>query len=154
MNNVSKTMLVAAVFGAIAVLASVSETATARDAAPRVTPLFSTGKTVMDEPIVYPSDAPAKLTGAIIEMAPGQETGWHTHSAPLAGIVLEGELTVDYGARGKRVYRQGEALAEAIAVPHNGKNTGLGPMRLFALTIGAEGLPASTPAPAPTAAAP
>ncbi len=113
--------------------------ATAREPLVRFTPLFSTSKTVMDEPIVYPTGSPAKLTGGIIAMAPGDETGWHTHGVPLTGIVLEGELTVDYGPRGQRIYRQGDAIAEAIAVPHNGRNSGISPMRLFAVFLGAEG---------------
>ena len=113
----------------------------------RVTPLFATTKTVMDEPIVYPTGSQAKLTAAIVALDPGDDTGWHTHGVPLAGIVLEGELTVDYGDKGKRVFHTGDAIAEAISVPHNGKNTGDGPMRLFAVYIGAEGVPTTTPAP-------
>ena len=113
--------------------------ATAREPLVRFTPLFSTSKTVMDEPIVYPTGSTAKLTGGIIAMSPGDETGWHTHGVPLTGIVLEGELTVDYGPRGQRTYRQGDAIAEAIAVPHNGRNSGSGPMRLFAVFLGTEG---------------
>jgi quercetin dioxygenase-like cupin family protein len=85
-------------------------------------------------------------------MAPGQETGWHTHDVPLTGIVLEGELTVDYGERGTRTYREGQSIAEAIAVPHNGRNSGAGIMRLFAVYIGAEGVPNATPVPAPARA--
>ena len=111
-----------------------------------VTALFATSKTVMDEPIVYPSGA-AKLTAAIVALDPGDETGWHTHGVPLAGIVLEGELTVDYGDKGKRVFHTGDAIAETMSVPHNGKNTGDGPMRLFAIYIGAEGVPTTIPAP-------
>jgi quercetin dioxygenase-like cupin family protein len=114
-------------------------TASARDPLLRLTPLFVTKTTVMDEQIVYPPGQ-AQLTAAIIAMAPGAETGWHRHGVPLAGIVLEGELTVDYGPRGTRTYRTGDALAEAIDFPHNGRNSGTGPMRLFALFIGAEGI--------------
>src|SRR4029079_6863497 len=110
---------------------------------PRFMPLLSTGKTIMDEPIVYPTGAPAKLTTGIVTMAPGTETGWHTHGVPLTGLVLEGELTVDYGDKGKRTYKEGQSLAEAINIPHNGKNTGSGMMRLFVVYIGAEGLPTS-----------
>ena len=57
----------------------------------------------------------------------------------------EGEITVDYGARGVRTFRKGDAVAEAINVPHNGKNTGPGPLRVFALYMGAEGLPTGIP---------
>lgn len=118
----------------------------------RVTPLFATGETILGEPVAYPAGKP-KLTGAVIAMAPGQETGWHTHGVPLAGMILEGELTVDYGEKGKRTYKAGDALVESMSTPHNGTNSGSGPMRLFALYIGAEGLatgiPAQAPAPAP-----
>jgi quercetin dioxygenase-like cupin family protein len=130
---------------ALALLAVGGSNAGALDPAIRVTPLLATGKTVMDEPIVYPTNAPAKLTTAIVEMAPGSETGWHTHGVPLTGLILKGELTVDYGARGTRTYREGQSVAEAINVPHNGKNTGTGVMRLFVVYIGAEGLKTTIP---------
>jgi quercetin dioxygenase-like cupin family protein len=80
----------------------------ARETLVPFTPLLSTTKTVMDEPIVYPTGGVAKLTAGIVAMAPGQETGWHTHGVPLTGIVLEGELTVDYGDKGTRTYREGQ----------------------------------------------
>ncbi len=114
----------------------------------RITPLFVTGETILGEPVAYPPGKP-KLTGAVVTMAPGQETGWHTHGVPLAGMILEGELTVDYGDKGKRTYKAGEALVESMSTPHNGTNTGNGPMRLFALYIGAEGLPTGIPAQPP-----
>lgn len=114
----------------------------------RITPLFATSETILGEPVAYPAGKP-KLTGAVISMAPGQETGWHTHGVPLAGMILEGELTVDYGDKGKRTYKAGQALVESMSTPHNGSNTGSGPMRLFALYIGAEGLPTGIPAQAP-----
>ena len=118
--------------------------AQAREPLPRFTPLLQTGKTVMDELIVYPP-GPAKLTTGIIAMAPGAETGWHTHGMPLTGIVLDGELTVDYGDKGTRTFRKGDSIAEAIAVPHNGRNSGADIMRLFVVFIGAEGQPTATP---------
>ncbi len=129
----------------VAAIATAYGAATAREALPRFMPLFSTGKTIMGETITYPTSSPAKLTGAIITLSPGDETGWHIHGAPLTGIVLEGELTVDYGERGKRTYREGDAIAEAINIPHNGKNTGESVMRLFAVIIGAEGVEATIP---------
>jgi quercetin dioxygenase-like cupin family protein len=128
---------------ALFIIASVA--AIALDATPRFMPLLSTNKTVMDEPIVYPTGSPAKLTAGIVTLPPGGETGWHTHGVPLTGLILEGELTVDYGANGKRTYKQGQAVAEAMHVPHNGKNTGSGPMRLFVVYIGADGLAPSSP---------
>ena len=118
----------------------------AREALQRFTPLLVTSKTVMDEPIVYPAGT-AKLTTGIVTLAPGEETGWHTHGVPLTGIVLEGELTVDYGGKGTRTFHQGESIAEAINVPHNGRNSGSDIMKIFVVYIGAEGIPVMTPVP-------
>ncbi|AGK59063.1 cupin [Hyphomicrobium denitrificans 1NES1] len=134
---------------ALGLLAAGAASTRALDATTRVTQLLSTGKTVMDEPIVYPTSAPARLTTAIVEMAPGAETGWHTHGVPLTGLILDGELTVDYGAKGTRTYKKGESVAEAISIPHNGKNTGTGVMRLFVVYMGAEGIPTSIAAKQP-----
>jgi quercetin dioxygenase-like cupin family protein len=128
---------------ALALFAAGAANTRALDATTRVIPLLSTGKTVMDEPIVYPTGAPAKITAAIVEMQPGAETGWHTHGVPLTGLILDGELTVDYGAKGTRTYKKGQSVAEAISIPHNGRNTGTGVMKLFVVYIGAEGIATS-----------
>ncbi len=108
-----------------------------------VTALFSTSETVLGEAFAYPAGKP-KLSGAILTLQPGAETGWHTHGAPPTGIVLDGELTVDYGDKGKRTYKKGDALVETMATAHNGKNTGEGPMRLFVVFVGAEGVANTT----------
>jgi quercetin dioxygenase-like cupin family protein len=118
----------------------------AREAPKPVTPLLSTGTTVIGEPIVYPSGAPAQVTAAVVTLLPGQETGWHTHGVPVVGYVIDGELSVDYGEKGVRVYRAGDAVIEAIGVAHNGRNTGSGPMRILAVFIGAEGMQGTRPA--------
>ncbi|MFL6798940.1 MAG: cupin domain-containing protein [Xanthobacteraceae bacterium] len=112
-------------------------------------PLVSSGSTVLGEPIRYPSGSPAHVTMLEIVLTPGQQTGWHTHPVPLAAYVLEGELTVDYGPKGKRIYRAGDAFIEAVEQPHDGSSTGEGPARLLVVVIGAEGLAASVPAPPP-----
>ena len=108
--------------------------------------LLSSNTTVLGEKIVYPSDKPAKITAVEITMQPGQQTGWHTHSFPIYGYVLEGELTVDYGPHGKRTFKKGDSLLETIKTPHNGSNTGNGPMRLLAVLINEEGRRTSDPA--------
>ena len=53
--------------------------------------------------------------------------------------MLEGELTVDYGDRGRRTYRAGDAFVEAMQVPHRGLNEGSGIVRLLAVYVGADG---------------
>ena len=113
----------------------------ARETGEEVTALLSTGKTVLGQTVSYPVGAPARVTAAIVAMQPGAETGWHEHDVPLFGYMLEGELTVDYGAKGTRVYRKGDSLVEAIDVPHSGRNTGSGVARILAVFMGADGVP-------------
>ena len=72
-------------------------------------------------------------------LAPGEKTIVHKHGVPLFAFILEGELTVDYGARGKRTYRAGEAFMEAMDVAHFGSNGGSQPVRLLAVYMGADG---------------
>lgn len=110
-----------------------------------VSTLLASGKTIVGEQIVYPEAAPAKITSLVVTMARGEQTGWHTHGVPVFGYILEGELTVDYGDKGKHVYRAGDALLEAINVRHNGQNTGSGPARLLVVFMGADGLKMTVP---------
>lgn len=129
--------------------AAVSQWASARALGPVVDLLVASGTTVTGEPIAYPTAAPANVTAAIVSFAPGQETGWHIHGLPGFAYILEGEVTVDYGAKGIRTLKAGEALLEAVSTPHNGRNTGAGPLRILAVFMGADGLPTSAPAKAP-----
>ena len=103
---------------------------------PEMRTLLSTGSTVAGEPIRYPSEAPALITAVEIMLRPGQQTGWHTHPVPLFGYILEGELTVDYGDKGVRIYRKGDALVEAMNEPHNGRNTGRDPVKISPCSLG------------------
>jgi quercetin dioxygenase-like cupin family protein len=113
----------------------------ARGPGPLVDKVLSTGETVVGETITYPSRAVAKLTAAVVTLAPGEETGWHRHGMPVFGYVLEGELTVDYGVKGQRTYKMGEGFAEAINAPHNGRNMSKSRMRVLAVFMGEDGMP-------------
>lgn len=101
-------------------------------------PILTTGQTVVGETIVYPTDGPAKVSAIIVTLAPGEQTAVHTHGAPFFAYILEGEITVDYGDKGKRTFRAGEALMEAMAVAHAGKNTGSTPLRILAVSMGSD----------------
>jgi quercetin dioxygenase-like cupin family protein len=103
--------------------------------------LLATGQTLLGQTITYPAGAPAKVTADIICIDRGGQTGWHAHDVPLLAYMLEGELTVDYGPEGTHVYRAGDVIVEAIGTPHNGHNTGSGVVRMFAVFLGAEGVP-------------
>lgn len=135
-----------AVLGAALLASAYGGLSNAREVLQAAGPLLSAGETVVGERIVYPTATPAKVTAAVVSLAPGQETGWHTHGVPVLGYVIEGELEVDYGEAGVRLYRAGDAVLEAIGVPHNGRNVGTGPMRILAVFMGAEGLRTTEPA--------
>jgi quercetin dioxygenase-like cupin family protein len=128
------------VFAWVAVGFAGGQWAAAREPLPRITPILESGTTVVGEAIHYPRSAPAKVTAAVLALQPGDETGWHTHGVPAFGYVLEGELTVDYGDKGQRVYKTGDAVLEAMSIAHNGRNTGNGVMRILAVFMGAEGV--------------
>ena len=129
--------LATVLLGAALLVASADRGAT-RDT---VTSLLSTGQTILFQPIAYPTQSPAKIVSAIVTMLPGEETGWHQHDVPMFGYILEGEVTVTYAGKGTHVYRQGDALMEAIDIPHNGRNTGKIPARILAVFMGADGVP-------------
>jgi quercetin dioxygenase-like cupin family protein len=99
-------------------------------------PLLSTGTTIVGEKIRYPAGA-AHVTSAIVTLAPGARTILHKHGVPMFAYILDGEITVDYGTHGKRTYRKGQSLMEAMHVAHFGENTGKEPVRLIAVYMGA-----------------
>jgi quercetin dioxygenase-like cupin family protein len=112
------------------------------------TPVLEAETTIIGQPLAYPAGT-AKVTAVIVTIPPGGETGWHEHAVPLFGYMLEGELTVDYGDKGARTYRPGDALMEAMNWPHNGTNRTEAPLRILAVYLGAEGLPNATAVPHP-----
>lgn len=112
----------------------------AADTAPKVQILLSTGKTIIGQPISYPAQTPVKITAAMITMQPGQSTGWHKHDVPLFAYIVDGELTVDYGPHGKRVYHKGDSFMEAIKDAHDGTSIGQTPAKILAVFLGAEGV--------------
>lgn len=100
--------------------------------------LLTTSQTVVGETIRYPAGKPRILV-AVVTVMPGSAAAFHRHPVPLVAYILEGELTVDYGSHGKKIFRQGEAIVEAMEVPHRGFNEGSSPVKLLAVYVGAEG---------------
>jgi quercetin dioxygenase-like cupin family protein len=127
-------LLLAAVFAA-------ADRVNAEDAGVLARPLLSTGTTILGETLHYPTSGPAHVTAAVVTLAPGVKTSLHRHGVPMFAYILEGEITVDYGDRGKRTYRQGDAFMETMDVPHFGADAGNGPVRILTVYIGAEGAP-------------
>ena len=129
-----RTLTVAALL-----LVAVAIGAPAREGGYPAVTLLSTSTSIVGEPLRYPTSGPAHITAAIVTVAPGDQTIVHKHGVPMFAYILEGELTVDYGAHGKRVYRQGQAFMEAMDVEHFGVNSGSQPARILAVYMGAQG---------------
>jgi quercetin dioxygenase-like cupin family protein len=100
-----------------------------------VEPLLQTDKDTVGRPLEFPDGAPT-IKAVIATIPPGTTTGWHEHPVPVYFRMLEGELTVDYGSKGVKVYRVGDTAIEAVNWPHNGTNKGDVPVRVLAVHLG------------------
>ena len=101
----------------------------------KATPVLKTQLTWIGQDIVYP-EGQAEMSGVVIEMVPGGETGWHKHPVPSVGYVIEGQLEVHFKNGDVKKLNAGEAAAEAVDVWHNGVNVGEGPVKLVVFYVG------------------
>ena len=101
----------------------------------KATPVLKTQRTWIGQDIVYPKGQ-AEMSGVVIEMVPGGETGWHKHPVPSVGYVIEGQLEVHFKNGDVKKLNAGEAAAEAVDVWHNGVNVGEGPVKLVVFYVG------------------
>jgi quercetin dioxygenase-like cupin family protein len=90
------------------------------------------------KPIEYPTGK-AEVTGMVVEIASGGETGWHLHAVPSFGMVLEGELEVQLKDGTTKQLKAGDAIAEVVNTLHNGRNVGSVPVKLVVFYVGAVG---------------
>lgn len=100
----------------------------------KIREVFSGDLTIAGEKVSFPQANPS-VHAIEITMEPGEVTGWHQHHAPLFAYILEGEITVTYEEIGKKVYREGEGILEAMNVTHRGENTGEQPARILAVFL-------------------
>ncbi|MTI43763.1 cupin domain-containing protein [Roseibium hamelinense] len=100
--------------------------------------VFEGSETVTGEVLAFPAGNPS-VKAIEVTLAPGEETAWHQHGAPMFAYILQGELTVTYEEFGKKVYRAGDGLLEAMHVTHRGKNTGAEPVKVLTVFMLGEG---------------
>ena len=103
-----------------------------------VTRLLKTTETWDHKPIVYPDGTP-EVTGSMVQIAPGGETGWHEHSEPSFAMILEGTLEISLKNGEVKRLQAGEALAEVMNTLHNGRNVGPTPVKLVVFYVGKVG---------------
>ncbi len=110
-----------------------------------LTPILAGGETIIGQEIAYPTDGAVNITAALVTIPPGGTTGWHSHEVPLFAYILSGELTVDYGTEGIRIYGEGDGVLEAIDWAHNGTSTGDVPVVILAVYLGTTELTNTVP---------
>lgn len=109
-------------------------------AAVKVTPLVKSTTSWNGKRVAYPQGE-AEITGMVIEIAPGAETGWHAHPVPSFGMVLQGTLEVSLKDGRRKRIGAGEGLIEVVDTLHNGRNVGNEPVKIVVFYAGAVGMP-------------
>ena len=102
----------------------------------KIQPLMRTTTDAAGQPIAYPQTDQPQLTGVMVEIPPGAQTGWHKHPYPCVAYILSGSLTVEMEGGQVHQITAGQALAESVNVMHNGKNTGSEPVKLIMFVMG------------------
>jgi quercetin dioxygenase-like cupin family protein len=103
--------------------------------------LLSTETTALGMPIEYPQTSKPQVTALKVELAPGKQTGWHTHPYPTYGYILSGELTVQVQGGKWLHYTAGDAFVEIVNTPHKGINMGVEAVRALVFFTGEAGRP-------------
>ena len=96
------------------------------------------------QPIQYPKGSP-EISGVVVEIPAGQNTGWHVHPCPCVAYVLDGEITVEFANGNSRQIKAGEAVTEVVGLAHCGFNRSARPARILMFVIGEKGVPISKP---------
>lgn len=107
--------------------------------------LLDTSQTVIGEDILYPGGGQARIKAMVVVLEPGERTVWHRHGVPLYAYLLAGDLELDYGPAGKRIYHSGDNFMEAMKEFHQGHNIGSDQVRILAVFMGGEGQPLVIP---------
>lgn len=104
----------------------------------KVTQLLKTTSGWDGKQIVYP-EGEAEVTALLVEIAPGESTGWHQHPVPSFAYLLEGtlEITLTDG-RAKRL-EPGDALSEVTGTMHMGRALSKTPVKIVVFYAGSVG---------------
>lgn len=103
--------------------------------------LSKTTVTGNGQKIVYPVTDRAEVTAMTVDLAPGAETGWHTHPIPVYAYVASGSLSVELEGGRELSFSAGDAIIEVVNTLHNGRNKGTEPVKLAVFYLGIEGAP-------------
>lgn len=101
----------------------------------KITPLLKTTTTWEGTAIKYP-EGEAQLTGLMVEIAPGGETGWHEHPVPSFELMVQGTLEVTTESGQVKRLQAGDSFSEVVNTKHNGRNIGKDTVKIWVVYMG------------------
>ena len=96
--------------------------------------------TVLDQVIAYPKGKHARISSEVVELQPGQQTGWRKQGTPTFVYVLEGSWSEEYDAGVTKEFASGTGFMQAQGVWHNGSNKGQDVARVLVVNMGTKGV--------------
>ena len=108
------------------------------NSAVKVTVLLKTTSGWDGEQIVYP-EGQAEMTALLIEIAPGESTGWHQHPVPSFAFLLDGTLEITLADGRVKRMQPGEALSEVTDTMHVGRALSKTPVKIVVFYAGSVG---------------
>jgi quercetin dioxygenase-like cupin family protein len=100
-----------------------------------IIPIEQSPKTILGQDFKYPAGQPL-IKAFNIEIPVGKKTSIHKHAIPLFIYVVSGDLEVDYGSKGKKIFKPGTSYIEAIGWCHVGKVAGKNPVKIIGIYLG------------------
>ncbi|HLP09704.1 MAG TPA: cupin domain-containing protein [Opitutaceae bacterium] len=137
--HLRQTLGLAAVLASALTLSARDNSAAEYNSTVRATPLLRTTTDVAGNPLAYPTGGAAEVSGLLVELPPGAETGWHKHTVPCFAYILSGEIAVAQKSGPTRTFRAGDAFAELVNIEHNGHTLGSEPVRIVFFAAGVQG---------------
>jgi len=98
--------------------------------------LFRANTDVAGHPLIYPKTEKPELSGLLVEIPPGAETGWHLHPNPCMAYVLEGVIEVTQEGGPTRIFSKGDSFVELVNTRHNGRNKGDVSVKILLFVVG------------------
>ena len=93
------------------------------------------------EPIDYQDTDHPRVTVMVVDIAPGAQTGWHSHPVAVYAYVMAGNLSVQIEGSKTSQFKEGEAIIEVVKLKHNGINNGKVPVKLVVFYLGEKDMP-------------
>jgi quercetin dioxygenase-like cupin family protein len=107
----------------------------------QATVILKTATTGNGAPLAYLKTDQPEITAMTVDISPGAQTGWHSHSVPVYAYVISGALTVNIEGSPSRRFQAGDVIIEVMNTRHNGVNQGSTPVKLIVFYTGAKDIP-------------